>query len=156
MREQAFIPNLYTRFLSKIDAKGFDPNECWVWRGAGKGNGYGHFNGPDGAVGAHRMAFMLFKGEIPDGMDICHTCDNRWCVNPDHLYAGTRQENMSDCVSRGRAAGGNRKHLKENQVQEVRRRLGAGMSPRLIANQMDINYATVTAIREGRSYVGIG
>ncbi len=63
---------------------------------------------------------------------------------------------MQDMKAKGRGAGGNRKHLKENQVQEIRRRLGAGHEPRKIANQMDVNYGTVTAIKEGRSYVGIG
>jgi DNA-binding CsgD family transcriptional regulator len=59
---------------------------------------------------------------------------------------------MEDCQSKGRAAGGNRKHLTEAQVQEIRRRLNGGMSPRIISQQMDINYGTISSIRRGDSY----
>jgi len=150
----AFVPNPYTSFLQKVDVVGFDPGACWAWTGAGKGNGYGHVTVARKQMTAHRRSYELFCGQIPPQMDVCHTCDNRWCVNPDHLYVGTRQENMTDCKAKGRTAGGNRKHLPEWAVQEIRRRLNAGHSPRKISVQMDANYNTVIAIKEGRSYVG--
>lgn len=153
--ERSFVPNRYTRFLSKINAHGFDPDTCWEWTGAGKGNGYGHVVGPAGATCAHRAAYEMFVGAIPEGMDVCHTCDNRWCVNPDHLFVGTRRQNAADMVQKGRGAGGCRKHLREDQVQHIRQRLAAGHSSRQIANQMNVNYGTITAIKEGRSYVGV-
>lgn len=154
--ERDFTPNIYTRFLSKISSGLADHKSCWIWSGGGKGNGYGNFNFNGQTLGAHVASYRLFCGPIQEGVDVCHTCDNRACVNPDHLFLGTREENMQDMKAKGRGAGGNRKHLKENQVQEIRRRLGAGHEPRKIANQMDVNYGTVTAIKEGRSYVGIG
>lgn len=150
-----FLPNRYTSFLRHVDTRGFDHRSCWSWLGAGKGNGYGNVNFQRRTVGAHQVAYELFCGQVPEGMEVCHSCDNRWCVNPDHLFLGTHAENMEDCKSKGRAAGGCRKHLTEAQVQEICRRLNAGHSPRRIAIQMDINYHTVTAIRAGRSYVGI-
>jgi len=150
---RAFIPNKYTRFLSKVNAHGFDPNVCWEWKGGGKGNGYGNIKTERGHMGAHRAAYYLFCGDVPDGLDVCHTCDNRFCVNPDHLFVATRKINVADMVSKGRAAGGNRKHLKECQVQHIRQRLHAGDSARKIANQLDINYNTITAIKRGDSYV---
>lgn len=151
-----FIANKYSRFLSKVDAPGFDPEACWPWTGAGKGNGYGHVSIDGVSMVASRAAYMLFvSDDIGDGVEVCHTCDNRWCVNPDHLFLGSRADNMADMKQKGRGAGGCRKHLREDQVQEVHRRLKAGHSPRRVANQMNINYGTVTAIQAGRSYVGI-
>lgn len=148
--------NRYTMFLSKVDAAGFDPRGCWTWCGAGKGNGYGNVTVNRRQLGAHRHSYELFCGPVPDGMDVCHSCDNRWCVNPDHLFLGDRKTNMADCVSKGRATGGNRKHLKEAAIQEIRRRLRLGLSASRIANDLDVNYATVNSINRGDSYVGIG
>lgn len=147
--------NRYTRFLQKVDAGGFDPNACWAWRGAGKGNGYGNVRVGAKNLPAHRYAYELFVGQIPPLSDVCHTCDNRWCVNPDHLFIGTRADNMADCKTKGRTAGGNRKHLPERAVQEIRRRLNGGVSPSRIAADMDVGYGTISAIQRGDSYVGI-
>lgn len=146
------IANRYTRFLAKVDVKGFDPEACWPFLGAGKGNGYGNVTVEGSNTTAHRHSYELFCGPVPEEMDVCHTCDNRWCVNPDHLFIGTRQDNVEDCRMKGRASGGNRKHLTEAQVQEIWRRLNGGQSARKISNDLDINYHTISAIRAGRSY----
>lgn len=148
-----FVPNKYTSFLQKVKHHNFNPDKCWQWMGASKGNGYGNVTVDGKQLTAHRRSHELFIGIVPDGNDVCHTCDNRNCVNPDHLYSGTRKQNMKDCVDRGRADGGCRKHLKECNIQEIKRRLSVGHSIRKIANQMDINYGTVSAIKRGDSYV---
>lgn len=141
--------NKVIAFLRKAETHGLDPEKCWVWLGAGKGNGYGHTSrGP-----AHRVAYEMLVGEIPDGMDVCHRCDNRSCVNPDHLFVGTRSENMADMKAKGRGSGGCRKHITEAQVQEVRRRLAAGIPQADIASAMNINRGTVSNIKLGKSYV---
>lgn len=145
----------HLRFLGKADTKGFAPDECWPWKGAGKGNGYGGFSVNGKNEGAHRASYLLFRGEVAEGLDVCHSCDNRWCVNPNHLFLGTRSENMEDMSHKGRGDGGKRKHLKEMHVQEIRRRLLAGSRPSEIATQMNVGYGTVTAISRGVSYVGI-
>lgn len=142
-------------FIRKVDGFASD-DQCWAWQGAAKGNGYGNVTFQGQTMGAHRKAFLLFKGDIPDGFDVCHSCDNRWCVNPAHLFIGTRLENMADAVRKGRTAGGNRKHITEAMAQEVRRRINVGQSGGEIAAAMNLNHSTVSAIKQGKSYVGIG
>lgn len=145
-------PNKYTAFLQKVDTKCFSQDECWEWRGAGKGNGYGNIGVSGKNMSAHRRAYELMVGPVPDGVDVCHTCDNRSCVNPDHLFIGSRKDNMQDAKAKGRTSGGQRFHLKKEIVIEIVERLNSGHSPRRISNDMDVNYGTVTAIRSGRSY----
>ncbi len=111
---------------------------------------------PNGSLEFMFNRRAVFEFEIPDGMDVCHSCDNRSCVNPDHLFIGTRKENMQDMKLKGRGAGGCRKHLREDQVQEVRRRLAVGIPHSEISKNMNINRQTVTKIQKGESYVGIG
>ena len=82
------------RFWEKVD-KGSDPDECWLWRAALNGNGYGNFAiAPHQFVGAHRFAYQALVGPIPDGLQLDHLCRNPGCVNPAHLEPVTHLENM--------------------------------------------------------------
>jgi Autographiviridae endonuclease len=76
-------------------------NGCWIWHGAPR-NGYGQLETQSQAKYAHRIAWQLFKGPIPTGKIVCHKCDVRICVNPEHLFLGSQQDNMNDCKSKGR------------------------------------------------------
>jgi hypothetical protein len=80
--------------------------ECWEWTNCVQGNGYGRINVSRKSTYVHRLAYTLAKGAIPDGKDICHRCDNRRCCNPDHLFAGSRLDNMQDAKQKGRTSSG--------------------------------------------------
>lgn len=92
------------RFWAKVHVT----DGCWEWQASTRQSGYGQFYvpGPNGEKlmeQAHRVSYMLTFGDIPDGLHVCHACDNPLCVNPDHLWLGTRNDNMQDMARKGRA-----------------------------------------------------
>ena len=87
------------RFCKYIE---FGPRDsCWNWTGGKMPKGYGIFNYDKSRL-AHRASYSLFKGDIPDGMNVCHKCDNPQCTNPDHLFLGTQKDNLADMTRKGR------------------------------------------------------
>lgn len=90
------------RFWNRVDKDG--ANGCWLWTGSiSKGYGkLGAENWYDSPLSAHRVSYEMENGKIPDGLFVCHKCDVRNCVNPDHLFLGTAKDNMQDCLSKGR------------------------------------------------------
>ena len=93
------IVDIKDRLLSMIKVNPI--SGCWEWQGS-KRRGYGRTiigsrtNGTRKSVSAHRLSYQVFVGKIPEGYEICHKCDNPSCINPEHLFAGTRQDNIDD------------------------------------------------------------
>lgn len=117
------------RFFAKVNRDGPVPDHdpslgpCWAWTASQQRAGYGKFGMNRGYVLAHRWSYEHHVGPIPDGRFVLHRCDNRTCVNPDHLYLGTQTDNMRDMVSRGRSSRGRDKHtakLTEWDVRDIR------------------------------------
>lgn len=127
---------------------------CWEWISNITTYGYGQFIKNDlvNSRMAHRYSWALHFGEIPKGKYICHKCDNRKCVNPAHLFLGDHHANMSDMVSKGRAARGLRAKdvkLKESEVIEIYK---SKERHSVLARKYKVSNASITLIKAGKNW----
>lgn len=145
-------------------ANGCDINDvtgCWEWRKHRNNHGYGKLTINGRGCYAHRLAYQLVKGDLPQGMEVMHSCDNPACINPEHLSAGTHSQNMKDCTYRGRAkmpavsVRGERNgaaKLREVDIRSIRRLLDKGCTQREIADRFGISQSQVSHIKLGRAW----
>lgn len=130
-----------------------DEASCWPWIGCVANTGYGVFSiGNRKLMNTHRYSWLLHHGEIPAGIQVCHRCDNRLCVNPFHLFLGTMADNIRDAYKKGRHSHGERHYkarLSAAVVGEIR---SSTESQRRIAKRLGIGASTVQSIRERRTW----
>jgi hypothetical protein len=150
---------LLTRFLSRADTQGMSEDECWVWQGNLNSNGYGRYPVNNQLVLAHRVSYQYFFGEIPKGMNVCHSCDNRKCINPHHLWLGTQSENLKDAVAKNRMyrpntnahRNGNTK-LTWPKVNEIRKMYQRGLRKKEIAQLFLVSPSSIGDIISERTW----
>lgn len=140
------MTELERRFWSQVAIN--DSTGCWEWQGSIDGYGYGKFG--KSRQRTNRMAYEMLVGDIPPGFHICHHCDNPPCVNPAHLFAGTRSDNMRDAVRKGRKPqdGEHNANAKLcwSQVREIRRLAASGISRRQVAVLYRVGYGAINSI----------
>lgn len=147
-------------FWEEMDKK---EDGCWEWmrtripvRGNGTNN-YGMVTLPGRRKElAHRVAWKLAYGEIPEGKQVCHRCDNPPCCNPEHLYLATQSENILDSSRKGRLH--KMAKLTEQQVREIKRRLredgkiGIGLE---LAREYGVGRDAISLIKRGKAWIGV-
>lgn len=144
------------RFWAKVDkTPGLGPNgTCWEWRGSRLPFGYGTFKVNGVVKKAHRVAYELENGEIPEGVIVRHDCDHPPCCRPIHLLGGSHQDNSDDQVRRGRAKGprGERAPSAKISQEDVISIRADDRTQRAIALDFNITPGAVSAIKTGRNW----
>jgi hypothetical protein len=148
--KRAFCTDM-CRFMSYVTVT----DNCWIWNGA-KNKKYGILNFRNrNSMPAHRMSYILFRGEIPDGILACHTCDNPPCVNPQHIFLGTTQHNTEDMMRKGRSMKGE-KHplakLTEDDILKIRNLHKQGMKQTKIAEMFNVLASYINCIIKRRTW----
>lgn len=136
------------RFWSKVDVG--EADECWEWLASKYGKGYGRFWIHSKQWAAHRVAWVLTFGPIPEGLLVCHHCDSPGCCNPYHLFLGTHADNMADATKKDRVPKGEQVYnskLTEDQVLDIRELYATGeWTQRELAEEFGVVCSTVTQI----------
>lgn len=142
-----------SRFWSSVETAGDD--DCWVWAKSKDRKGYGKFgvgsmkDGTRRIEQSSRTAWRLTNGPIPDGLFVCHSCDNPPCCNPRHLWLGTCKENLQDMHAKGRFYA---KSWTDKEKIKAIKILGASKTIEEIANEIDVQPSFVSKVLRGASF----
>lgn len=144
------------RFFNKVV---FGASDCWTWRGHVSRLGYGAFSlGMEKK--AHRVSYALHNGPIPDGLNVLHKCDNRQCVNPDHLFLGTQKDNVLDMCIKGRHRSvplhGERNPMSVltwDKVRQIRDAVASGATQRSMCSFYGVSPMTVSRIIRRETWI---
>ncbi|MBI4672784.1 MAG: HNH endonuclease [Chloroflexi bacterium] len=157
------------RFLKYVKVA---PTGCWEWAGARTRDGYGTIKIHGKQRRANRVGYEIYRGAIPDGLLVCHTCDNSSCVRAEHLWLGTARDNRYDAMQKGRIARGNRhgththpesvlrgeRHVRAKltlgQVEQIQEMCKQGAPQRVVAQVFGISRGHVGHIVRGESWRG--
>ena len=136
------------RFLDKVNVS---QSGCHEWISVLHRDGYGKFYFDGKQVASHIVSYKLFVGEVPKGMWVLHKCDNRKCVNPEHLFLGDSIANIKDMDKKGRR--GTRSNLTESQVDEIKKLLSKRVTQQEIANIFGVHQTTISKIKLGKTTI---
>jgi hypothetical protein len=150
--------DILERFWEKVDVRG--PDECWEWLAGKTTNGYGFFcPRPGSRLRAHRFSWELHNAqEIPEGLVVRHTCDNKMCVNPAHLLIGTQAENVREAVERGlwHNKRGGTPVLTADKVREIRRlHKEESLGYKRLGRLFSVSPSAIRAVVKGRSWAWV-
>lgn len=150
-----FSDRAVRRFAELVDRSG----ECWVLSSRPRPDRYGQIMLDGRMFLAHRAAWIIANGAIPEQTEVCHTCDNPPCVRPDHLFLGSHTDNMADMARKGRANNrpvvGEAHHsakLTADGVREIRRLLAAGVARQAIARRYGVAPSQIYNIATGKTW----
>ena len=115
---------------------------CWLWIGYKDKNGYGRLTVNSEPLGAHRLSYLLFNGEIPVGSFVCHRCDNPSCVNPKHLFIGSVKDNTIDSIKKGRSA------IQKLTIEQVLKIRKSKLSIKELSKKYNVSAHTIYSIME--------
>lgn len=145
-----FSEDVVDRFWSKVQKS----DGCWEWTAGKYANGYGCFHIYGDPIKAHRFSWMIHYGEFSPEMNVCHKCDNKSCVRPDHLFLGTQVDNILDAVRKGRRMGaiGYKSPERKLTEEDVRNIRNSKSSSYRLAEAFGVSGPTIRQILQGKTY----
>lgn len=155
-----YSESFLSTFWSKVDKNA--SNDCWLWTGSKYSDGYGRTKRFKKYRLCHKISYELHKGPVPIGIFVCHSCDIRSCVNPNHLWLGTHNDNMKDMVKKKRSKNGIMRGEKnpmailfEVDVKAIKLAISDGETNVSIGKRFGVHHSTISAIKRKKNWLFI-